>query len=123
MDTTDIFEGALDDSDDGDSGAVGVQTDYSSGETFSQAWTNFFSENPLTSFEQEFGLVGTNVETGAANLTGGAGGIVQSLQDGIESLERAIQGAVPSSTNLTIWLVLIVIAAIAIAFLAREVAG
>ena len=74
------------------------------GETFTQAWKIFFTENPITEAMQEFGVVGTNSD-GTPNYSQGG------LLSGFDS------------SSLTIWLVLGIILLVLIAYIVRETVG
>lgn len=88
-------------------------------ETLGEAWDNFFTEDPLDSFEQEFGLEDPS-QTGAT-LQGAVSGIGSTIGDSISgALSSASSGL---STELVIVLVLVVVGLGLIAYVTREAVG
>jgi hypothetical protein len=88
-------------------------------ETLAQAWDNFFTEDPLDSFEQEFGLEDPS-ETGAT-LQGAVSGVGTTIGNSISAgLSSAASGL---STELVIVLVLVVVGLALIAYVTREAVG
>jgi hypothetical protein len=93
----------------------------------------------LDSFEGGFDDVVSGLEAattyvfpplGAIGLEGSTGlemtqasGIPDAINSVTAPIVQAIEDALPSSTSITVWLVLIVVGLIAVAFVVRETAG